>query len=371
MDPTTNPTPTPTPPAGGAAGPAPVTPAAPAAPASPVAPDTAGATPAAPAAPAAAAPAAPGVAPVNPVINPGAGATNPVFQSTGGVGMAATDPIMVPEAPAPPDPVEEELKAPMKAADPVPGSIGSAVSGPDDGKGTSAADGDAPAQNPFETKTPQTPSVAFNDPAEQPDAGTAPADAKPAKKKTNKTTLIALAVVLALVVVGLGVFLFLQMNNGGDNSQQTSNNQPAAPVAEVDDEKEKEIIDDDEITDSTPGVICTYSKTDTESGVTTEASMKVNIVDNVIKSVDVATTESAPDASGNITEVDEYSNSESYTYEELLKSSGVDTTAEDEYVGAGGVLKVDTKVFATYFENFVNEVPEMKNAGIVFTCKVS
>ena len=109
MDPTTNPIPTPNP----APSVPPVAPATPATSATPVA-------PAAPVQPA---------APVNPIINPTP--VNPVFQPSGSNGVAATDPITMPE-PAPlTDPVEEELKAPMNAAAPVPGSIGSAVSGPE------------------------------------------------------------------------------------------------------------------------------------------------------------------------------------------------------------------------------------------------
>ena len=50
----------------------------------------------------------------------------------GGGMMGAIDPITMPDKPKAPDPVEEELKAPMVAAPPVPGSIGSAVSMPSD-----------------------------------------------------------------------------------------------------------------------------------------------------------------------------------------------------------------------------------------------
>ena len=108
----------------------------------------------------------------------------------------------MPEKPAAPDPVEEELKAPMKAAEPVPGSIGSAVSGP---AGEAAAA--EPGSNPFANQaTASTPSVSFNDPAAQ----AAPA-AKPAKKKTSKSTLIALIVVAAMVVIALAAVLIMQL----------------------------------------------------------------------------------------------------------------------------------------------------------------
>ncbi|MDO4526567.1 MAG: hypothetical protein Q4B87_00530 [Candidatus Saccharibacteria bacterium] len=209
---------------------APATPAASAAPAAPVSP-MGGAAPATPASPAA--PAAP-VSPVaqpnadvanaalnpptNPVVTPGAnpaagaaavGGTmsmNQMFQSqpanAAGV-FAETTAISVPEGPKPPDPVEEELKAPMKAAQPVPGSIGSAVSMPADGAGM------AQPQN-----------VAFNDPAQggvNPMTANAPvANKKPSfldrmatKTKTSKKTLIALTVVVGLIVVLLIVVLIM------------------------------------------------------------------------------------------------------------------------------------------------------------------
>ena len=45
--------------------------------------------------------------------------------------VSATDPITMPAPPKAPNPIEEELKAPFKPADPVPGSIGSAISVPE------------------------------------------------------------------------------------------------------------------------------------------------------------------------------------------------------------------------------------------------
>jgi flagellar basal body-associated protein FliL len=139
----------------------------------------------------------PPVAPVSPVqpvapevvINP---AVNPVYQPTNN-GVKATDPIMMPEPAPAPDPIEEELKAPMKAAAPVPGSIGSAVSG--------------------------TPNVAFNDPATMPDVNPMTQQmGVPAKAKSSKTTLIVLIIVALLIVVALGVVLFLQLNPGNGSS---------------------------------------------------------------------------------------------------------------------------------------------------------
>lgn len=144
----------------------------------------------------------------NPVGNPAP--VNPVYQPTGG-GVSATEPIMMPEPAPAPDPIEEELKAPMRAADPVPGSIGSAVSG--------------------------TPNVAFNDPAMQANPMTTPMQQNtgtPAKKKTSRTTLIALIVVAAIVVVALVIILIMQLtsgtgssssSNGGSDNSNSSNNQ--------------------------------------------------------------------------------------------------------------------------------------------------
>ena len=105
----------------------------------------------------------------------------------------------MPAPPKAPDPVEEELKAPFKAAEPVPGSIGSAISVPE---------GAAPVADPG-----RTPSVAFNDPAasDQPTNTSAPA---PAKKKTSKSTLIALVAVAGLIVVVLVVVLVMQLGSG-------------------------------------------------------------------------------------------------------------------------------------------------------------
>lgn len=143
---------------------------------------------------------------------------NPVYQPTGN-GVGATEPIMRPEPTSAPNPVEEELNAPMKAAGPAPGSIGSAISG--------------------------TPSVAFNDPALQTAKDPFKQDTlAPAKKKTSKTTLIIL-IILALIVAGvLAAILIMQLmggsgtsnvNNGSNSSNNASNNSgqnsTPAPVA--------------------------------------------------------------------------------------------------------------------------------------------
>lgn len=210
MDPTNNPTPTPTPEPGAAPTPEPGV--------------------------------APTPEPVNPVIKPGADSApvNPVFQPGEADGLAATDPIMQPEAPKEPDPVEEELKAPMKAAGPVPGSIGSAVSGPQ----SEAEEAPLPADNPFaDSGAPaKTPSVSFNDPATEVQGGAkAPAD-----KKNNKTVMILLCVVLGLIVIGLGVFLFFQLTGNSNSNNSSSNNNNGGNTEVVIDDGGDEGDDDDE-----------------------------------------------------------------------------------------------------------------------------
>ena len=188
----------------------PATPAAPAAPVSPAAPavnpDIANAAlnppvnpvvaPTAPAAPEAPAPVAPAPTPVAPApapAVPGAPAQmsmNQMFQPQPGNQPGVLDEttaISVPEGPKPVDPVEEELKAPLKAAAPAPGSIGSAVSGPQD------PNAPAPAV-PAGTENPMT-------------ANAAPEVKKNslmnklmAKTKMSKQTLILLACVAGLIV---------------------------------------------------------------------------------------------------------------------------------------------------------------------------
>lgn len=207
MEPTNNPIPNPAPVAPEPTNPvvppaapvdAPVAPNVDAPSASPVAPEPV--APTAPVSPAPVAPATPPVAPnpvappqgapAAPIINPAPVA--PVFQPTGGL-VDPTAPISVPEGPAAPDPEEVELNSPFKAAGPVPGSIGSAVSGPEVAPG-------------------QTPSVAFNDPATSENGMTntsAPA-AKP-KAKMSKTTLMLLCVIGGMVVIALAAVLIMQL----------------------------------------------------------------------------------------------------------------------------------------------------------------
>ena len=93
----------------------------------------------------------------------------------------------------------------MKAAGPVPGSIGSAVSGPEAVEPMPMNDATfaAPGGNPQ--------SVAFNDPAVQPEVNSVAAPAKPAKKKNSKNTLIALIIVAVMVVIALAAVLMISL----------------------------------------------------------------------------------------------------------------------------------------------------------------
>ena len=151
-------------------------------------------------------------APAQPVAPVPPAPVNPVFKPTG-VGVAATDPIMMPEQPKAPDPIEEELKAPMKAAAPAPGSIGSAVSGPAEVLNAQPANPE-PIASSF--GAPQTPNVSFTDPASQPDVSTnQPAMTQPVKKQSSKKSLIALIIVALMVIVALGAVFALQLVDFG------------------------------------------------------------------------------------------------------------------------------------------------------------
>lgn len=156
--------------------------------------------------------------PVNPVITPG---TNPAAQVAGAGGtmsmnqMFQTQPaqaggvidettaIAVPEGPKPPDPVEEELKAPLKATGPVPGSIGSAVSMP-------PADGSAPQTNGVSEQ------MVANGVNPMATNANTPAGKKQTffdklatKTKMTKNTLILFTVLAGVIVVALIVILIM------------------------------------------------------------------------------------------------------------------------------------------------------------------
>ena len=198
--------------------PNPVNPTTPVTPAAPVASSTPVSAPVSPAAPAT--PVTAGgmqnsqTVPVNPIIRPN---QNPIAPQ-GGIG--AMDAILRPEPTPLPDPVEEELKAPMKAAAPVPGSIGSAVSGPSSDISNNLPTGGV-------SMDAKTPSVSFNDPAVTNDKPNA------AGKKTSKKTLIALIVVALMVVIALAAILVMQLltsptapspSGNSSSSSNSSNN---------------------------------------------------------------------------------------------------------------------------------------------------
>ena len=161
--------------------------------------------------------------PVNPVVTPTSPQTNGASATTAASGtmsmnqmfqtqpvtkadvFAETTAIAVPEGPKAPDPVEEELKAPLKAAGPVPGSIGSAVSVPAESGTTSNA---AAAVNPADNLMTATPT--------NPTTPATPAGKKPsffdkltAKSKMDKKTLIILFAVAGAVLVALIILLIL------------------------------------------------------------------------------------------------------------------------------------------------------------------
>lgn len=136
--------------------------------------------------------------PTHPVINP---------PSQGGLGgnltdsrqAVSSDSIFVSSNTSTSGPAEGELDAPIKAAAPVPGSIGSAISGPAAGQTPEMIDGTARVNN-----------VSFNDPAvSTEDSQGANKEASP--KKKNRTTLIALIIVAAMVVIALAAVLILQL----------------------------------------------------------------------------------------------------------------------------------------------------------------
>lgn len=191
----------------------PTAPTAPEAPAQPVMPAAASAAPAMPEMPTPVAPVVTptGAAPAMPEMPAGpatpAAPVAPVFQP-GGVNpmLGATDPITMPNPPKAPDPIEEELKAPMKAAGPVPGSIGSAISMPSE----------QPAAPEAAAQMGQVPNVAFNDPAAAQGQPMQAAPVKAAKKnpfsKLDKKSLIMLCAIAGIVVIALVVVLISMMN---------------------------------------------------------------------------------------------------------------------------------------------------------------
>lgn len=320
--PTPNPTPTPTPEPSISA-PAPAAPVAPEAPVAPV-PEPVAPTPVAPTPVAA--------APVNPVPPTPSAPVNPVFQPTGGV--AATDPIMMPEPAPAPDPIEEELKAPMKAAEPVPGSIGSAVSGP-----TSIPEPN-PADNPFAAAPDaQTPNVSFTDPATQPDGM---ASSAPAKPKTSKTTLIALVIVAAMVVIALAAVLIMQFIGTGGSSSPSGGTTPNTPTTIVDEDEEEEEEEEEEETTTAADLVCVNSVVYAEDGITYGEGI-----------ASAKTTYSYTFAGGKLTSV---ATNKTITYTDETEETESETMTVSEYRALAGLEDDETLTIDAVKENFETNI---------------
>ncbi len=170
---------------------------------------------------------------------------NPIITPAGANRMNATEPILRPEPAPAPDPVKEELNAPMVAAAPVPGSIGSAVSG------QASAE---PTNGGFMNER-RTPNVAFNDPATQPDPATqTQTTAKAPAKKSSKPVLVTLIVVALVIVAVLVVMLVMQLTSDNTGSASTAN---TPTVVDVDDDEEEKKDADDAMDGATDGDITT------------------------------------------------------------------------------------------------------------------
>ncbi|MBR2839795.1 hypothetical protein IKE82_00475 [Candidatus Saccharibacteria bacterium] len=289
----------------------------------------------------------PGQAPTQPAVGPSP--VNPVVRPSVGV----TDPIMMPEKPQAPDPIEEELKAPMKAAGPVPGSIGSAVSGPVDG----AAGAAVSAENPFaNVDAGKTPSVSFNDPATQADANTTNAQQPAAKKKANKVTLIALIAVAAVVVIVLIVILIMQLNSGGSSSNTASsntNNSGSSSQTVPVDEPEEETEETPEAPEVASSVSCSTT-TQSAAGETNVENISFDITNNQL--AEIRSTTDITDANG----VSVSNSVAIVSLEELISDDATRTKLVDE----DGTLLVDGDVL-------LEELQTALNAGgtAVYTCE--
>ena len=140
-------------------------------------------------------------------------------QFTPNVRIGATEPLTTPDPIPEPDPVEEALRAPIKPAAPVPGSIGSAVSVPVDIPTEDTNSGD---ESPFiQDVDPNTPFV----------QDATPVVAKKTKEEKSNLILTILIAISAIVLVVLAVILIMQLT-GADKKigQSTSGNTPSANV---------------------------------------------------------------------------------------------------------------------------------------------
>ncbi len=239
-------------------------------------------------------------APVNPVITP-----------MGANRIEATEPILRPEPAPAPDPVKEELNAPMVAAAPVPGSIGSAVSSP-----AAATNEPAGMANGGFMNERRTPSVAFNDPAVQPDPtmqNQAQTPAATKTKKSNKAVLITLIVVALAIVAVLVVMLVMQLMSDTGSTSASTPNTPVAVDVDDDEEEAKDAEDTTDGSDATDGsttaattVACYRAMTAAELAVYTGAtSGTINLKGNYdaddalvsVKKTEVVLKEGAVDPS--------------------------------------------------------------------------
>ncbi len=146
--------------------------------------------------------------------------------------FSATEPLTEPDPTPVEDPAEAALKEPIKAAEPVPGSIGSAVSMPTKAK-------DIPSSVPTPTASPT------DDPF--------PPAASDKKGKMSKTTLYLLIILGVVIIAALVVFLIMQL--GGNNQQ--SNNEPNNSQVEEPKDPEPE-------TTTYATLSCKYNYTDDE-----------------------------------------------------------------------------------------------------------
>ena len=290
--------------------------------------------------------------PVHPVINPTA-------QDTVGASLlpssqvGATDPIMMPDSGASLDPVEQELNAPMKAAAPVPGSIGSAVSGP--------ADNAIEGVNPFaDSSSPH--SVPFNDPA-APVEDTQNAAVKE-KKKSSKTTLIALIMVAVMIIIALvGVLVFQLMSNNqggwqansGGNSSVVDNGGNSGGSGNASGQNGS----NSNSSNANAKIVCQIepsAESIDERIKSREATFK--IVDNKFSEAEVS-----------ITFINE--NGEEETTSQVLSmgdlfGSADGSVEEDEFIEGDGTLKVTTDVFADKLSTALSE----SDTDNTYTCAV-
>ncbi len=300
-----------------------------------------------------------------------------------GVGVAATEPIMMPEQPKAPDPIEEELKAPMKAAAPAPGSIGSAVSGPAESAVAQAPESN-PAINPFQTSQAATkattPSVSFSDPAMQPDAtNPQPLSTKPAKKKTSKNTLIALIVVAVMVIIALGAVFAMQFMNwpgsgdnsgsGGSSSNSSSNSSSSNSSSNSNSNSNSSSSQNGSSSNSSSNGSNSGSSTNggsTSSNASTvvcAGSYNSDTLGTVSRSVTFLIEDNKlSSATVEISTTDE--NGETKTEKKTMSSSEIftDSTQSDETFEADGTLKVT-------LSEFVKKAQEsLSSDTVTFTC---